>query len=68
MADGVHRGLAAKRMGANTIQATVIVGSRVDALWYALGANKVNGHRLTAGDTKHAIVLAVKTWPERSAK
>ena len=37
------------------------------ALWFALGANRANGHRLTAADKKHAILLALKAWPERSA-
>ena len=34
----------------------------------ALGANRANGHRLTKADKKHAIGLAVKTWPDRSGR
>ena len=37
-------------------------------LWYALGANRTNGHRLTTQDQRHAILLALKTWPERSGR
>jgi len=67
MADGFHRGLAAKLNGATDISATVKTGTQTDALWYALGANRANGHRLTPADKKHAILLALKTWPKRSA-
>lgn len=31
-----------------------------------LGANKANGQRLTPADKKHAVLLALQTWPERS--
>ena len=68
LADGFHRGLAAKRNGTTDISADVKTGTKTDALWYALGANRVNGHRLTPADKKHAILLAVKTWPERSER
>ncbi len=33
---------------------------------FALGANKAHGRQMTAADKKHAILLALKTWPERS--
>ena len=68
MADGFHRGLAATRNGANDISATIKTGTQTDALWYALGANKTNGHRLTRADKKHAILVALKTWPTRSER
>jgi hypothetical protein len=48
MGDGFHRGLAAKRIDARDIPADVRVGTATDALWYALGANKANGHRSAA--------------------
>lgn len=40
---------------------------RQDALWFALGANAGHGHQLTREDKRHAIILALKTWPEKSA-
>ncbi|MGE0450222.1 MAG: hypothetical protein AB7Q29_11640 [Vicinamibacterales bacterium] len=41
-------------------------GAREDALWFALGANRTNGKNMTAADKRHAIVMALQTWPERS--
>src|SRR3990167_4618675 len=55
LADGFHRTLAAKRNLFRDIDAHVDTGTRADALWFALWANKVNGQRLTDGDKKHAI-------------
>lgn len=67
IADGFHRSLAAQRNGLHEIPAEVQPGTKTDALWFALGANKANGQRLTTADKKHAIVLALQTWPDRSA-
>jgi hypothetical protein len=33
-----------------------------DALWFALGANRENGQRMTRGDVRHAVTLALETW------
>ncbi len=66
LADGFHRLQAAQRNGFVDIDADVRAGTKDDALWFALGANKANGHRMTAGDKRHAIVLALQMWPERS--
>ncbi len=33
---------------------------------FALAANNKNGRRLTTADKKHAILLALQTWPEKS--
>lgn len=68
LADGFHRCRAGQRVGATHIQADVRDGTQTDALWFALGANKANGYRLTTADKKHAILLAFKTWPERSSR
>ena len=68
MADGFHRGHAALRIGAVDIPAVVTVGTRTDALWYALGANKVNGARLTTDDKRQAILLALKAWPDKGSR
>lgn len=64
--DGFHRVLAKQRNGAVTIEAEVQSGTRRDAIWYALGANREHGHRMTTADKKRAIVVALETWPEMS--
>jgi hypothetical protein len=64
--DGFHRILASQRIGCVDIDAEVRKGTQKDALWYALGANKINGHRMTGEDKRHAILLALTTWPEKS--
>jgi hypothetical protein len=66
LADGFHRFMAAQRIQAVDIPADVRAGTKDDALWFALGANKTNGKRLTDGDKRHAITLALQTWPDRS--
>lgn len=68
LGDGFHRFMAAQRNQFREIDADVKPGTKEDALWFALGANRANGKRLTEGDKRHAIVLAFKTWPERSAR
>lgn len=67
LADGFHRVLAARRNDWRDIDAEVRVGTKTDALWFALAANKANGRRLTEADKKHAISLALRAWPDRSA-
>lgn len=67
MADGFHRALAARRNDFCDIEAAVTAGTKTDALWFALGANKSNGQRLTVNDKKHAILLALQAFPARSA-
>lgn len=67
LADGFHRTLAAKRNQFRDIEADVTVGTRADALWFALGANKTNGQRLTDADKKHAVGLAIAAFPDHSA-
>jgi len=64
--DGFHRVLAAERVTFQEIDADVRKGTATDALWFALGANKTNGQRMTRGDIKHAVELALKTWPEKT--
>lgn len=66
LADGFHRFMAAQRIKLLDIPATVHPGTKDDALWFALGANRTNAHPMTDADKKHAIVLALATWPERS--
>ena len=66
MADGVHRFLAAQSIGKTTIAADVRPGTKKDALWYALGANRDHGYPLTPADKHYAIRLAQTTWPDLS--
>jgi ParB-like chromosome segregation protein Spo0J len=67
LADGFHRFLAAQRLQFREFVADVRPGTKEDALWFALGANRINGHRLSGADKKHAILLALAAWPERSS-
>ena len=66
LVDGYHRVMAARQIGRATIPAEVHLGTREDALWFALGANRANGLRLTARDVKKAIRVAVLQFPDRS--
>ena len=66
LADGFHRVLAAQRAGRDVIEAEVHSGTKADAVWYALGANRANGLRLTPADKQHAIRLALASWPDKS--
>lgn len=63
LADGFHRVMASKRLGLADIKATVTAGTKTDALWFALGANKTNGSRMTNVDKQHAVALALAAWP-----
>jgi hypothetical protein len=42
--------------------------SQQDALWFALGANRENGQRMTSADKRHAILMALTAWPEKSQR
>lgn len=65
LADGFHRYMAAQRNGFVDMDATVQAGTKEDALWFALGANKANGQRLTERDKQHAVALALAMWPAK---
>lgn len=64
--DGHHRVLASMRNDFIDIEADVRPGTQQDALWYALGANRLNGQGMTKGDIRHAVAVALKTWPEKT--
>ena len=68
LADGFHRLRAYQSVGRTEIDAEIHSGTREDALWCALGANRSHGQRLTGADKKHAIELAFEAWPERSQR
>ena len=66
MADGFHRCLAANRNGADELSAVIHQGTAQDALWYGLGSNRVNGLRLSPGDKRRAVELAIGRFPDKS--
>ena len=66
LADGFHRVSASRRAGRTEIEAEVHDGTREDALWFALGANRAHGQRLTRKDKTHAVRLALQAWPQLS--
>lgn len=66
LADGFHRVFAARRAHMPKLLADVRPGTREDALWFALGSNTANGVARTRGDIKHAVLLALRTWPEKT--
>lgn len=66
LADGFHRFMAAQRNQFREIEADVRAGTKDDALWFALGANKQNGQRLNEADKRHAVLLALTQWPDKS--
>ena len=68
MVDGFHRLEAHKRNGATMITAVVTEMPKLDARWHALGANAKNGRRLSLGDQRTAIVLALKEFPNASSR
>jgi ParB-like chromosome segregation protein Spo0J len=62
IADGFHRFMAVQRLSFVDIDSDVRAGTRDDALWFALGANKTNGKRLTDADKRHAVLIAARTF------
>lgn len=66
LSDGFHRVIAYRKAGRAEIEADVYHGTRDDALWFALGANRSHGKRLTRADKQHAIELAYRAWPDLS--
>jgi uncharacterized protein YerC len=67
LADGFYRVAAARMAGVKHIDADVRRGGQSDALWFALGANRAHGVRLSEGDKARAVLLALRTWPDKSA-
>lgn len=68
LADGYHRVEAARQCGFLDIDAIVEQGTARDAVWYALGANKAHGLRLSRADVRRAIELALQEFPDRSSR
>ena len=68
LVDGFHRLAAHKRNKKYAVIATIIEMTKQEALWYALGANRKNGKRLTREDQRAAIVLALEKFPDASTR
>jgi ParB-like chromosome segregation protein Spo0J len=66
LSDGRHRLLAAHRIGKTAIEAEVRHGTAEESLWFALGAGRDYGARLTNADVAHAILLALRELPDKS--
>ena len=68
LADGFHRVRAYQRAERDEIEADVYEGGPDEALWFALGANRAHGQRLSEGDKRRAIEVAYKAWPDVSQR
>ena len=68
LADGFHRLHALLAVG--EIRATVDLrkGTREDAMWYAVAANKTHGLRRTNGDKRKAVLKALELRPGLSSR
>lgn len=66
IADGWHRVMAAKHIGANDIDADVKHGTRLDALKVALKANSVHGLRRSNEDKRRCVQVACAEFPFNS--
>ena len=68
LADGFHRVDAALACGFQDIKAEVHVGNRLDAIKYALGANRAHGLRYNNADKRKAVRLAIAEFPDLSLR
>jgi ParB-like chromosome segregation protein Spo0J len=68
MADGHHRGEAAKQVGHTTIRAEVREGDEREARFYAAGANRTHGLRRDLRDKERAVrvLLGDEEWRQWS--
>jgi len=62
--DGFHRLEAARKNGRNQIEAEIHQGTKEDAQWASLAANKRHGLRRSQADKRRAIKRALKRWGE----
>jgi len=60
--DGFHRVRAARKIGLEKIDADVEQGTKEDAQWASLAANKRHGLRRSQADKRRAIKRALKGW------
>jgi hypothetical protein len=66
LADGFHRFQAAGQAGLLTVRCDVKRGTKKDAAWHSVGANRSHGLRRTNADKQHAVKMALELHPERS--
>ena len=66
LADGFHRVRAYQEAGRDEIEADVYEGGQDEALWFALGANRAHGQRLSGEDKRRAVEIAYQAWPDVS--
>jgi len=60
IADGHHRYLAAKKIGAKKIEAIIEPGSVRDAILFSVGANAQHGLRRTLADRRKAVTILLQ--------
>lgn len=60
LADGFHRVMAAIHAKKKHVSAEVKKGSKLDAAWYACGANAAHGLRRTNADKRKAVRMAME--------
>lgn len=65
--DGFHRLRAAEKLGHGGIEAEVHQGTKEDAQWASLAANKRHGLRRSQADKRRAIKRALKGWGEKKS-
>jgi hypothetical protein len=58
--------MAAARLQMRDIAATILKGSRLDALKHALGANRTNGLHRSNEDKRHCVGMALKEFAKES--
>lgn len=70
LADGWHRLLAHKDAGQKIIHEEIKIGTKRDALKYALGANSAHGLPRTNADKRNAVSLALadEEWSEMTTR
>lgn len=64
--DGWHRVMAARSCGLKEITATLLPGSRLDALKFALSANAFHGRRRTNADKRCSVAIALREFGKMS--
>ena len=60
LADGFHRLDADREAGLDSVECLVYKGSKEDAMWFALSANKAHGLPRTSADKRKAVKAALR--------
>ena len=68
IADGWHRIMAAREIGADSIETTIHHGGRTEAVKFALGANAVHGLRRSNADKRRAVSVALAEFGGMSCR